>query len=96
MEDQIPLSVLELKNMIYRDTLHYKVVIFYSPCCEPCMLHFRETYIPFLKTVDTSAVRVYFILEDCGGASLNENLLNKFHCYIDGFPVCPPNGCKIS
>ena len=74
--NNIPISVAELKDMILSDTVHYKAVIFYSPCCDPCNTEFKTTYRNALESCDSS-VRFYLVLDHCGGVRLNESYLNK-------------------
>lgn len=62
--DQHPLTAEGLKHLLIDDTVHYKVVVFYSRCCGPCQEQMRNTYSK-LWDKDTAQVRWYFVLEDC-------------------------------
>ncbi len=80
--NQIPLTVKELKELVAKDTIHYKVVIFYSPCCAPCIEYMKTDYKNALQSVDNS-VKFYFILNDCGGLKYNEAFLLSSGINID-------------
>lgn len=73
--EQIPLTVLEIKQLFITDTTHYKAVIIYSPCCSSCYKHFLTTYKNFLKLCD-STVKFYFIQYDFGGVKHNRDFLH--------------------
>ena len=68
--DQHPLTAEDLKHLLIDDTVHYKVVVFYSRCCGPCQEQMRYTYSK-LWDKDTSLVRWYFVLEDCSSLKYN-------------------------
>jgi len=78
-QNHIPLSAKELKSILTEDTTHYKFVVFYSPCCGPCIQHFRLTYPNVMNQYDTSQVVWYFILEDTGGIKHNEKFLRNLN-----------------
>ncbi len=62
--DQHPLTAEGLKHLLIDDTVHYKVVVFYSHCCGPCQEQMLYTYSE-LWDKDTAQVRWYFVLADC-------------------------------
>ncbi len=62
--DQRPLTADGLKHLMMDDTMHYKVVIFYSHCCGPCQEQMKRV-VKYLWDADTAHVRWYFVLEDC-------------------------------
>ena len=68
--DQRPLTADGLKQLLMDDTLHYKVVLFYSYCCGACREQMRDTYSK-IWNVDTSLVRWYFVQRDCSGLKYN-------------------------
>ncbi len=80
-KNQTPLSAKELKSILTEDTTHYKFVVFYSPCCNPCYKHFRLTYPNIMNQYDTSQVVWYFILEDTGGMKYNEKFLKNLNVH---------------
>ena len=61
--DQIPLSAESMKQLIAEDTAHYKVFVFFSHCCGPCIEQMRLTYSK-LWNADTANVRWYFVLDN--------------------------------
>jgi hypothetical protein len=74
--DNIPISVNDLKDFLFNDTIHYKVVVFYSPCCAPCNKEMKTIYRKAIESCDSS-VRFYLILEDCGGVKYNASFLTQ-------------------
>jgi len=72
--NQIALTVEELKELILRDTVHYKVIIFYTPCCGPCIEYMKTDYKEAFQLCDTT-VKFFFVLDDCGGLKYNEEFL---------------------
>lgn len=74
--NQIPLTVKELKELITQDTTHYKVVVFYSPCCGPCIEYMKTDYKKAYHSCDTT-VKFFFVLNDCGGLKYNEDFLSS-------------------
>ena len=62
--DQRPLTADGLKHLMMDDTVHYKVVVFYSHCCGPCQEQMKLVFNK-LYNADTAHVRWYFVLEDC-------------------------------
>ena len=75
-----------LKALITSDTTKYKVVVFYSVCCGPCMMHFEKTYYPaFAKYHDS--INFYFIHENTGGIRDVRNHLEHYGMY-DGKAFC--------
>lgn len=72
--NQVALTVDELKELILGDTTHYKVVIFYTPCCGPCIEYMKTDYKEAFQSCD-STVKFFFILDDCGGLKYNEEFL---------------------
>lgn len=86
------LTAKKLKDMIVSDTSHYKIVVFWSPCCGPCLRHLKETYAPaYIKNRDD--VKFYFITENSGGIKYSRTTLNSFGinndkvlCFIDDDP----------
>ena len=68
--DQHPLTAERLKHLLLDDTVHYKVVIFYSHCCGPCREQMSQTYSK-LWDADTARVRWYFVLDDCSSLKYN-------------------------
>ena len=79
--DQIPITIEELKTMIQSDTSHYKIVVIYSICCNPCMDAFKHTYSHLWKNSDTSQIRWYLLQEDCGGVKWNAKTMQQFGIY---------------
>lgn len=74
--DNIPITVNDLKEFLINDSIHYKVVIFYSPCCAPCNKEMKTIYRNATESCDSS-VKFYFILEDCGGVKYNASFLTQ-------------------
>lgn len=75
--NQIPLTVKELKELIIYDSAHYKLIIFYSPCCGPCSIEMASTYRNAFQNAD-STVKFFFIQDDCTGVKYNEAYLKNF------------------
>ncbi len=73
-ENQIGLTVDELKNVLVNDTANYKILIFYSPCCGPCVRHLQTTYKEFYDKKGAD-VNFYFVSSDCGGLKYNERFM---------------------
>ena len=69
--DQIPITVEELKAMLYEDTAHYQAVVIYSVGCPACEGAFRRFIVPVFKKTDSTLVKWYFIQDQCG--ALREN-----------------------
>lgn len=80
--EQTPLTVAQLKAMLLDDTTHYKVVTFYSPCCGPCLEHLSRTYPEYMKSVDTTDVRFYYIADDCGSLKHNISTMQGINYYL--------------
>lgn len=74
--NQIPINVENLKNLLIEDTLHYKVVIIYSPCCGASRSHMHTTYKRMFLNTD-STVRFYFIVDNYVGIEYNESFLKE-------------------
>lgn len=98
--EQIPLTVLELKQFLTEDTTHYKIVVIYSPCCGPCSRHFLTTYKNAIQLCDSS-VKFYFIQSDYGGVKHNREFLHDVGmdslktCYIKDTNSCFKEEKKI-
>ena len=76
--DQIPLTAEDMKHLLLDDTTHYKVVVFYSVCCGPCLEQMRDTYSK-IYDIDTANVRWYFVLENCSSVKYDAGkLLRKY------------------
>jgi len=69
-------SIPELKQIIYSDTLNYKVLIFYSPCCGACAEEFKITYKTAYAKLETA--KFYFIASDCGGLKYIDKFFGDF------------------
>lgn len=74
--NQIPINVEGLKNLLIEDTLHYKVVIIYSPCCGASRSHMHTTYKRMFLNTD-STVKFYFIVDNYVGIEYNESFLKE-------------------
>ncbi len=75
-----------LKTLITSDTTKYKIVIFYSTCCGPCVRHFEETYhTAYAKHNDS--INFYFIHNNTGGIQLSREHLERYGMY-DGKVLC--------
>ncbi len=77
-ENQIGLTVSELKDFLQSDTEHYKILIFFSPCCGPCHEHFKRVYKNFYTERDSTKVKFLFINTDCGGLKHTESYLSNY------------------
>ncbi len=75
-ENQIGLTVNDLKTIMINDTTNYKILIFYSPCCAPCVRHLQTTYKKFYEKKDKD-VKFYFVNESCGGLKYNEQFMQE-------------------
>ncbi len=81
--DQIPITAEELKQLIVKDTSHYKIIVLYSVCCGHCLDMFNRTYSHMWQNSDTSQIKWYFIQDDCGGVKWNAEFLTKFGINTD-------------
>jgi hypothetical protein len=77
------LTVKDIKKMLLNDTTHYKIVIFYSPCCGASEEHMARTYPKILKRVGKEKVKWYYVLDNTGGIVYNEDLRKNYG--IDNF-----------
>ena len=77
-ENATPLTVDGLKEMLVADTTHYKIVVMYDLCCEPCMYMCQNYYPKMIAQTDTSEVRWLFVKTSSGGLSYTEQRLNSF------------------
>ena len=73
--EQTPLSVFEMKQLFGEDTIHYKVLVIYSPCCRAGYKHFLTTYRNALLFCDSN-VKFYFIQYYYGGVKHNRSFLH--------------------
>ena len=80
------LDAESLKTLITSDTTRYKVVVFYSVCCGPCLRHFEETYYPAFAQYHDS-INFYFIHENSGGVRYAREHLERYGMY-DGKVLC--------
>lgn len=76
--DQIPITAEKLRQLVEKDTSHYKIIVLYSVCCGPCMDMFKHTYSHMWKNSDTSQIKWYFIQDDCSGVKWNTEFLTNF------------------
>lgn len=74
--EQTPLTVDELKHLVMDDTAHYKIVVFYSACCGPCIYEMKNVLSKFYDK-DTARTRWYFVQEDCGGVPISVGAMKK-------------------
>ncbi|NLJ82694.1 MAG: hypothetical protein GX330_06170 [Bacteroidales bacterium] len=74
--NQTSIKVEDIKRLLVEDTLHYKVVIIYSPCCGSCRSHMQTTYKRFVFNTD-STVKYYFITDSYDGIKYNESFLKS-------------------
>ena len=76
----------DLKALITSDTTKYKIVVFYSVCCGPCMRHFEETYSPAYNKYSDS-INFYFINYKTGGVRYAREHLEQYGLF-DGKALC--------
>jgi hypothetical protein len=70
-----PVTVAELKNIVFADSSEYKVAIFYSPCCWACVHAMDVYYLGFTKVNPDASF--YFILWDTGDLNAKSNLVKE-------------------
>ena len=64
--DFTPLTIDTLREILIKDTTHYKTVVVYSPGCGECTECLSNDCRLFLNNADTSKYRFYFIHEHSG------------------------------
>lgn len=74
--NQIPITVEELKRTMEEDTSHYKIVVLYDLCCEPCAYKCKNLYSQLIRQTDTSEIKWLFVKTSSGGMSSSEEFLN--------------------
>ncbi|MDO5759987.1 MAG: hypothetical protein Q4Q06_03060 [Bacteroidota bacterium] len=77
MEGYVSLTVKDLKEIILKDTSHYKFVILYSNNCGPCVRNMLEVYPKILNKVGDKEVKWYYIMESTAGIKENKKLLER-------------------
>jgi hypothetical protein len=70
-----PVTVAELKNIVFCDSSEYKVAIFYSPCCGACVHAMGAYYLRFTKANPNASF--YFILLDTGDLNAKTNIVKE-------------------
>lgn len=88
-EKQINIFATDIKSIIYNDTSHYKILIFFNPNCGVCHKHFNVFYKnAFLKFKDD--VIFFFIADQKYTSKYNESIfiengmdIDKFYCIVD-------------
>ncbi len=70
-----PVTVAELKNIVFTDSDAYKVTIFYSPCCGACVHAMDAYYLRFTKANPNASF--YFILLDTGDLNAKSNIVKE-------------------
>lgn len=86
------MTVEQIKELIQKDTINYKVLIIYSPCCGPSLQHFRETYSKAYKE-SSEDVKFYFFMDNTGGIRYAQEMMDNYgfgqepiYCIVDNSP----------
>ncbi len=70
-----PLTVDRLSSMLREDTVHYKFVVFFSYCCDPCASHMAYTYPQMMETYKKDSVKWYFIAKNTAQLERAEQMM---------------------
>ena len=58
------ITVESLRNELWRDSTHCKVMMFYDPWCPPCVMNIDSFVQPLIYTSDTSKLRLWLISDN--------------------------------
>lgn len=77
------ITIESLRNEIWKDSTHYKIVMFYDPWCPPCVMNIDSFVQPLLAASDTSIIRFWLIsenhlFEDESDAFLEQHGISNF------------------
>lgn len=67
-----PVTVNELKEIIFSDTCEFKVAIIYSPCCGACVWSMKK-YLELTKLNPSTSF--YFVMRDTGCLNARTNIV---------------------
>lgn len=83
------MSVNQIKQLLEGDTIDYKVIIIYSPCCGPSLQHFKKTYSTAYRE-RPKEVKFYFFMDNTGGIRYAQEMMDNYgfgqepiYCIVD-------------